>query len=533
MNNMTVVSKSRLNIARLPIRPELDFGSFFSVFTTVNKNRIMAMNAMRTALQRLGFTVPAAHAITDDQGMDSLDELRILEDSDVENLCKVVRRPGGTVPGADADAPAVPNPGISVSLRAENNLKLAAFWLRHRWRISRATAPQDVTIANIRSVLQLRNTEDSYKHEETLPMINARDWPKTMDAITEYLRTRLGERMIPLAYVIRDDVEVIASVDDPPTNYDSPIDEMIRRAPHGMMNNVGEWIPDPVFIANREKVWDIIAQITRDQPCWTYVKPAQRTRDGRAAFLGLYNHFLGPNNVDNMASKAEKTLEATTYKGESRRWNFERYVNLQMQQHSILEGLVAHGYAGIDERSKVRHLLAGIKTDKLDAIKTRIMSDTKYRNSFDDSVTLYMDFIKESTPATEVPTRQVSVVAGDKRKRTDGVEDRYYTKTEYAALSAEQKRALSLKRQKRGHKPGERTSTVQGKTKDSTAKSIKAVTRTVAQLAKKVENLVSDETQSIDDSVESTPTGTRETGNRTNKALTRQQRRKNAEKNDE
>lgn len=148
----------------------------------------MAMQAMRTAMQRLGFTNPAAQAICDDQGITDLDEIRILDDSDVENLCKVVRRPGGTVPGADAQAPAVPNPGISVSLRAENNLKLAAFWLRHRWRISRPTAPPDVTIDNIRSVLALRDSEESYKADDKLPTINARDWPKTMDAISEYLR---------------------------------------------------------------------------------------------------------------------------------------------------------------------------------------------------------------------------------------------------------------------------------------------------------------------------------------------------------
>ena len=101
-----------------------------------------------------------------------------------------------------------------------------------------------------------------------------------------------------------------------------------------------------------------------------------------------------------------------------------------MQQHSILEGLVAHGYAGIDERSKVRHLLAGIKTNKLNAIKTRIMSDMKYCNSFDDSVTLYMDFIKESTPPPNVLTRQVSFVSGEKQKHLDGVEDQYYMKAE-------------------------------------------------------------------------------------------------------
>jgi heptaprenylglyceryl phosphate synthase len=90
---------------------------------------------------------------------------------------------------------------------------------------------------------------------------------------------------------------------------------------------------------------------------WTYVKPAQRTRDSRMAYSGLYQHYLGPNNVDNMATMAEDKLKMTVYNGEQSHWDFEKYVNVHKQQHSTMEGLVEHGYTGIDPRSKVRYLL--------------------------------------------------------------------------------------------------------------------------------------------------------------------------------
>ena len=64
-------------------------------------------------------------------------------------------------------------------------------------------------------------------------------------------------------------------------------------------------------------------KITREHTCWTNVKPAMKTRDGRMAFEGLYKHFLGPNNVDNMATMAEDKLKNTVYNGEQRRrWDF-------------------------------------------------------------------------------------------------------------------------------------------------------------------------------------------------------------------
>ena len=85
------------------------------------------------------------------------------------------------------------------------------------------------------------------------------------------------------------------------------------------------------------------------------VRPWQRSKDGRSAYLALYQHYLGASLVDNMLSLAEKNLKYTVYKGESKIWNFEKYVHVHMDQHQILTDLIEHGYAGIDDRSKVRH----------------------------------------------------------------------------------------------------------------------------------------------------------------------------------
>ena len=74
----------------------------------------------------------------------------------------------------------------------------------------------------------------------------------------------------------------------------------------------------------------------------------------------MKNHYLGDNNVDNMSSRAEAKLKDTSYSGEKRRWNFEKYVKTHVHQHAILTDLVEHSYSSIDDRSKVQHLMAGI-----------------------------------------------------------------------------------------------------------------------------------------------------------------------------
>jgi hypothetical protein len=195
----------------------------------------MAANvAMRAAYQRLGFTVAAVTLLTEEQDQKDLDELRLLTDAEVTNLCKVVRCPGGTIagpaPASGGVAVQVNNPGTSVSLRAENNLKLACFYLKHRYRVLRVVLPVEIALVNVRALVGLRLSEEKYKDPKEKPKISNKDWPKTMEVIEEYLRAYHGETGIPLAYVIC--LEVAVPAEEPVDGYSDVTDEMIARAPH-------------------------------------------------------------------------------------------------------------------------------------------------------------------------------------------------------------------------------------------------------------------------------------------------------------
>jgi hypothetical protein len=73
---------------------------------------------------------------------------------------------------------------------------------------------------------------------------------------------------------------------------------MTARAPHTGIS----------FVNDRCKVWDIMSNICGKHSCSLNIKPALRTRNGRDAYILLFDHFLGPNNVGNMASAAETNL---------------------------------------------------------------------------------------------------------------------------------------------------------------------------------------------------------------------------------
>ena len=121
----------------------------------------MAGVALRSAYVRIGFSPEAALVITDAQDIDCMEEFKILTDGDINNMCKVIRRPGGINTITN-----VANLGLQVSLRAENNLKLASFFPKNKIRTGRVAVATDITLDSIRLLRELKESEK--EHTDTL-----------------------------------------------------------------------------------------------------------------------------------------------------------------------------------------------------------------------------------------------------------------------------------------------------------------------------------------------------------------------------
>ena len=157
---------------------------------------------------------------------------------------------------------------------------------------------------------EMKEAEETHVDPKELPKVDMNNMPNTMESIFEWLRGFQGVTKIPLAYVVRRKEEVTPGDNDLPGNYTSPEEEMVQRAPHfEMVNGVKEM--DPTFVTDNRKVWDLLSSLLRDKDPWTYMKPYMKSRDGRKAYLAVWNHYLGASNVDNQANEAERTLERT------------------------------------------------------------------------------------------------------------------------------------------------------------------------------------------------------------------------------
>ena len=132
----------------------------------------------------------------------------------------------------------------------------------------------------------------------------------------------------------------------------------------------------------------------------------------------------------------------------------------------VIRDLTAHGYAEIDERSKVRHLLRGVKSFKMDSVKTVILASNTLRSDFNSCVTLYKDFMVQNEGIATGGRRIISALKeefrggrGDRGDRGRGrgrfkrkweqqpnldgkCGNRYYSSEEYDGLSKANKSYL-------------------------------------------------------------------------------------------
>ena len=120
------------------------------------------------------------------------------------------------------------------------------------------------------------------------------NWPRSINAIDDYLGAYLGETGIPVKYVMRKKQDLPVDP-DPPNQYDTPQEEMIERARHYTEADLD--ILEQVYVVDNVTVWEILLVACCDLGCWSYIKPFRCTRDGHGTYQALVNQFLGPNTM--------------------------------------------------------------------------------------------------------------------------------------------------------------------------------------------------------------------------------------------
>jgi len=469
------------------------------------------VDPMKSLLLRLKFSDEASEAIMK-QGYDSLEVLADLTDDQVSQVCKIVRFPGGSVTTGQGETPSK-DLGCSIMHLAETNLQLTAYMARHYLeRISRSIAPQDVTPTMLKTFKAMKHSEDAYTAPDVAeyPTINDRSWPETFDNLDAFLRSYLGDNGIPLAYLTRERITVMSEDIDDPSVYEDHVQEMVARAPHIETRTLYpsgkvETTPHPTYVVNNKKLWKILAHICKDnQSAMVLMKPFQRKMSGRDAYKALFNGKLGTNAINDLVVQTESKLDTYKYTGETRKATFSKYLTFQRRQHNVLNDLKRFGYAGIDERTKVVKLLRNITSPVLQTVQSQILASPDLQQDYEAAASLmtsYLAMLKSTKP------KETFQIAATQTKAKDDFQLRFYKKSEYDKLTAEQKKKLWEWRN---------ANNMGGNNGNNNRKRKRSLTRRIAALEAALNDANDNDIDDNDDNHD-----TSNTGNRKNPALTR------------
>ena len=194
--------------------------------------------------------------------------------------------------------------------------------------------------------------------EITIPLLTgSSNWIDFRDKFQMKLNQTMGVRGIPLDYILDDTVRAAVRVNAAMIEVNS-IDindaEIFRTATthfgHG-------------YLTDNKAVWDMLKSLLLGHPPYNHINSFSATSNGRGAWTSLRTFYEGVDFQERTREAAFAKLTQTFYKGETARFNFEKYISVHKEAHKMLEDCNYNNGRGMDDATKVQHFKTGIKAD--------------------------------------------------------------------------------------------------------------------------------------------------------------------------
>jgi hypothetical protein len=469
------------------------------------------------------FESPAGMAIPHETRMqlqeEGIDDVSDLADFDKDTLKQVadnLRRPGGRVPNPDPGAVAgamIPTPPFVFGAKSQMRLLAACDLIRYYDTVGR-----EITTNNIRWDPVIKNFSEQWRALTNRRQADAPEVPKISktlsvikwtEAFADFLYRSIGVRTIPLAYVTRREPLVPAAA--PPLAANRP-----HSAEHGSVD--GELVArashdHPLYRDDNSQVYYYLEEATRTTSYAASIKPYQRAKNGRGAWLALKAQYAGNDKWQAEIKVKDDLLHTRVWKGQSN-FSLEKFIAQHRNAYVSMQQCAEHvAFQLPNEHTRVTYLLDGIQCNDapLQAAMALVRNDTDPDGKMNDfeataSYLLPHDPVsKKRIAGTKRGVAEISdtsgieassSTAGKLARGQTGVEFRFHERAEYSQLSSEQKEELREHRLNRGTKKSDKgNKKSQGNPKwDKSMKKLIA-----AAVNKKYEKKLQDEQSGVED----------------------------------
>ncbi len=104
-------------------------------------------------------------------------------------------------------------------------------------------------------------------------------------------------------------------------------------------------------------------------------------------------------------------LQSLKYKGDRKNFNFDKYINLHIEQHNQHADLQEYRVAPLAKNLKTLWFQDGIKDPSLDAVKASINANQANFTDFDSVKNAHVEFKRTQNPTNVPRTRHIASVA--------------------------------------------------------------------------------------------------------------------------
>ena len=135
---------------------------------------------------------------------------------------------------------------------------------------------------------------------------------------------------------------------------------------------------------DNRKVFEFLKDKTFGTTVWHTIKCFERAGWGREAFLALIALYLGSDVMELLMKEAEAGLNTITFDGNSKNFDFTKYVAKLKQYFIDLDQEVPDSY-------KIRKMMGSLNVSALGNIYPIIKGSVQYRNDFEATIVYIQD----------------------------------------------------------------------------------------------------------------------------------------------
>ena len=338
--------------------------------------------------------------------------------------------------------------------------------------VMQITAERASTYGNLFNTSKATDADDETDNVDIPDFHDAKGWMSFKENFILLLGLTKGIRGIPLDYVVDNTPRMATRANSLRTEID-----LIDMTRDNTLKSRTVHFGDS-FKHDNKTVWNKLHTLLVDKPAYNHINSFATSKNGRNAWNTLVTFYEGEDFQQRLRETAFLKLQTTFYRGETNRFSFEKYVNIHLESHKMLQDARFNAGLGLDNESKITYFRNGIKSDAGLEIAISNSRSNPRLHTFESLVSFFTAEVQHNSlrrkQLKSAVDRKVSAANRDKNKHpkwqpnankgtilsetVEGrkVEGRWYNPEEFNKLTPKQRTAVIKLKRRSGNKDDNR-----------------------------------------------------------------------------